>query len=318
MTTAVHTTNRPAYVPPASAAIFALLGLIDIGLQGVVGSSIARPLGVSITLAMLGLVTLVALVPARRGSRPGLVTAVIARIISAVLACGALVAGAPAWVMAVAGFVIVATIVALILLPTAARSVTVGRNRFIVIGAIVGVAWAASLRGFMAQLAGVESTFTMAGTFGVILPTGAVVGALLGWAEYQHRSGQQYRSLILAPLLIGIIPTLATATLDPSPIVLALFAMAGGYAISGRGPLWTRAVAGMVNLAGVVVTFLAAKPFPELSYATPHGLWFDTLAASLGTVLALACAIPMRRPETIGPSAAGEVTEGRVSTGADG
>jgi hypothetical protein len=197
-----------------------------------------------------------------------------------------------------------------------------GRNRFIVIGALVGVAWAASLRGFMAQLAGQDSTFTMAGTFGIILPTGTIVGALLGWAEYQHRSGHQYRPLILAPLLIGIIPTLATATPDPSPIGLALLAMAGGYAISGRGPLWTRAVAGIVNLAGVVVTFLAPKPSPDLSYTTPHGLWFDTLGASLGMVLALACAIPMRRPETIGPPVAGEgggeVTEGRVPAGADG
>jgi hypothetical protein len=116
MTTAAQATSRPTYLPAASAAIFALLGLIDIGLLGVVGSSIAPPLGVSIAFAMLGLVTLLALVPARRGSRPGLITAVIARVISAVLACGAFIAGAPAWVMAVEGFVIVATIVALILL----------------------------------------------------------------------------------------------------------------------------------------------------------------------------------------------------------
>jgi hypothetical protein len=118
MTTAVQTTTtkRPAYLPVAPAAIFALLGLLDIGLLAVVGSSIAPPLGVSITLAMLGLVTLVALVPARRGSRPALITAVIARIVSALLAFGAFIAGAPAWIMAVEGFLIVATIVALILL----------------------------------------------------------------------------------------------------------------------------------------------------------------------------------------------------------
>ncbi len=73
--------------------------------------------------------------------------------------------------------------------------------------------------------------------------------------------------------------------------------MVGGYAVSGRGPLWTRIVAGIVNLAGIVVTFLAPKPFPDLSYTTPHGAWFDTLAASLGVTLALACSIPMRRPE---------------------
>jgi hypothetical protein len=171
-----------------------------------------------------------------------------------------------------------------------------GRIRFIVIGAVLGVAWAASLRGFMQQLAGLDSRFTFTGTFGIILPTGTIVGALLGWAEYQHRAGHQYRLLILAPLLIGVIPDLATATADPSPIALALLAMAGGYAVSGRGPLWTRIAAGIVNLAGVAVTFLAPKPSPDLSTATPHGLWFDTLGASLGVVLALACCIPMRRP----------------------
>jgi hypothetical protein len=133
-----------------------------------------------------------------------------------------------------------------------------GRIRFIVTGAVIGLAWAASLRGYMQQLAGLDSTFTFTGTFGIIIPTGTIVGALLGWAEYQHRSGHQHRLLILAPLLIGAIPSLATVTLDPAPIGLALLAMAGGYAVSGRGPLWTRIVA----------------------------------------VLALACAIPMRRPAT--------------------
>ncbi len=181
-----------------------------------------------------------------------------------------------------------------------------GRVRFIVIGAIVGIAWAASLRGFMQQLAGPESTFTFTGTFGIIIPTGAIVGALLGWAEYQHRSGHQYRMLVLVPLLIGIIPDLATATLDPGPIGLALVAMVGGYAISGRGPRWTRIVAGAVNLSGVAVTFLAPKPYPDLSATTPHGAWFATLGSSLGLVLALACSIPMRRSGTDHSSSLGD------------
>lgn len=116
MTSAVRTTTRSAYLPLSSAAIFALLGLIDLALLGVVGSAIAPPLGISITVAVLGLVTLAALVPARRGSRPALITAVAARVISAVLAGAAFVAGAPAWVLVVEGFVIVATIVALVLL----------------------------------------------------------------------------------------------------------------------------------------------------------------------------------------------------------
>ena len=82
------------------------------------------------------------------------------------------------------------------------------------------------------------------------------------------------------------------------PIGLALVATTGGYALSGRGPRWTRIVAGIVGLSGIAGTFLAPKPYPYLSYTTPQGAWFDTLAASLGVVLTLACSIPMRRADT--------------------
>jgi hypothetical protein len=106
MTTMSGISARPAHLPATPAVIFAVLGVIDIALLGVVGSSIA----------LLGLVTLMALVPARRGSRPALVTVVAARVISALLAFAAFFAHAPVWVMAVEGPVIVATIVGLALL----------------------------------------------------------------------------------------------------------------------------------------------------------------------------------------------------------
>ena len=180
-----------------------------------------------------------------------------------------------------------------------ARSLNMGRIRLISLGAVLGLAWAASLRGFMQQLAGPTSTFTFTGTFGVIIPTGVAVGALIGWAEHQRRIGRPIWLLIFSPLLIGIIPTLAGGELDFGPIGLALVAMTGGYALSGRGPRWARIVAGIVGLSGVAETFLAPKPYPYLSYTTPQGAWFDTLAASLGVVLALACSIPMRRADTV-------------------
>ena len=115
-------------------------------------------------------------------------------------------------------------------------SLKTGRVRFILVGAVVGIAWAASLRGFMSELAGPDTTFTFSGTFGIIYPAGVVVGALLGWAEYQRRTGLQYRLLIAAPLLIGIIPVLFTAQLDMGPVGLALLAMAGGYSRVRPGP----------------------------------------------------------------------------------
>jgi hypothetical protein len=95
------------------------------------------------------------------------------------------------------------------------------RIRLILVGAVLGLAWAAALRGYMMQLAGPTSTFTFSGTFGIILPTGTLVGALLGWAEYQRRAGRWYPLLIGAPLLLAILPSLLTAGLDLAPVGLA-------------------------------------------------------------------------------------------------
>ena len=153
------------------------------------------------------------------------------------------------------------------------------RIRFVLVGAVAGVAWAASLRAFMQQLAGPDSTFSFAGTFGIIIPAGVAVGALLGWAEYQRRTGSQHRLLVLAPLLLGVVPlvqpgaiqALVTTGDGSGPVGLALLAMIGGYSVSGRGPRCTRIAAGIVALAGILATFLAPKPYPELSTTTPLG-----------------------------------------------
>src|SRR4029453_14755214 len=57
------------------------------------------------------------------------------------------------------------------------------------LGGVCGLAWAAALRGFMAQVAGAESGVSWGGTFGWILLPGVVTGLLLGWAEYLRRPG---------------------------------------------------------------------------------------------------------------------------------
>src|SRR3954462_9637459 len=107
-------------------------------------------------------------------------------------------------------------------------------------GAVVGLAWAASLRVLMAEFAGPESTFDWFGTFeGVLLP-GAVVGALLGWAA-RH----QNRWLVAAPLVFVLFtPTVLASVfvdgLGGGAIAVPLIGMAGGYALAGRGPRWAR------------------------------------------------------------------------------
>jgi len=115
MTATHETLARPAFPGNAATAIFATLGLIDVALTAVIGSSGAPPLIVSLGVAVLGVGTLLALVPARRGSRGALTAVVVTRVISAALAVPAFFLNAPAWVMAVEGFVIVATITALVL-----------------------------------------------------------------------------------------------------------------------------------------------------------------------------------------------------------
>ena len=115
MTAIRETLARPLSLGNAPAAIFALLGLIDVALAGVIGSPDAPPLIVSLGVAALGLITLLALVPARRGSRGALIAIVVTRVISAALAVPAFFLNAPAWVMIVEGFVIAGTITALVL-----------------------------------------------------------------------------------------------------------------------------------------------------------------------------------------------------------
>ena len=107
---------RPTPLTATTITIFAVLGVIDVALVGAIGYDDPPPLAVSLGVAALGLITLVALLPAHRGSGSALATIVVVRVISALLAVPAFFLGAPAWAMAIEGFVIVATITALFLL----------------------------------------------------------------------------------------------------------------------------------------------------------------------------------------------------------
>ena len=117
MTTTHEAAIRPSALPDAPASIFAVLGLIDLALTAVIGSADAPPLVVTLGAGALGLITLLSLVPARRGSRPALIAIVVTRVISAGLfAAPAFFLGAPGWVLAVTGFIVAGTIIALVLL----------------------------------------------------------------------------------------------------------------------------------------------------------------------------------------------------------
>jgi hypothetical protein len=177
----------------------------------------------------------------------------------------------------------------------------------VVIGAICGLAWAAGLRAFMAELVGFASRFDWVGTFGVILLPGALTGGLLGWAESLRRAGgaPHWRWLALAPLVLAVVPLvrpgafieLVTTGIGGAAVGVALIGIGGGYAISGRGRLWGRIVAGVLIGASLAATAFtpAAIGGEMLTLTEPRGAWVAVLGVSFLLVLVLASSIPFRR-----------------------
>lgn len=177
-------------------------------------------------------------------------------------------------------------------------------------GGLCGLAWAAGLRGLMAQIADVSSV-SWSGTFGYILLPGLVIGMLLGWAEHLRRAGGRrgWRWLALSPLLFAAI-LFSEGPLGPLGILedgigggalgVPLYAMVGGYALSGRGPRWGRVLCGALALTAIPIWVLTVESFagPDLAVTTPRGLWVAIHYWALLAVFSLAAATPHRRPVT--------------------
>lgn len=198
------------------------------------------------------------------------------------------------------------------------------RRRALAAGAVGGLAWAGSLRAYMVELAGFGSRVDWVGTFAQILLPGAIVGALLGLAEYIRRTGGRrgWRWLAAAPVLFAIAPlltpgafiALVTTGIGGGAIAVPLIGVGGGYAISGRGALWSRIVTGV--LAVVLALAGAAAPFgmpAPARFLDPRDVWGALLFVSPAAVFAAACSIPHRavvaigsaieRPAPVAPSA---------------
>ena len=184
---------------------------------------------------------------------------------------------------------------------------TLGALPSAVLGAIGGVAWAASLRGWMAELVGFESTFDWIGTFGLILLPGAVVGLLLGLADYARRTGGRrgWRWLALAPLLFGVAPLvqpgaierLADSGIGSAGMGIAVLGILGGFAVSGRGPVWLRIVLGVLAAALVAAGAVASfgLDLPVVIDWEPRPVWAAVTFVTLMIVFVFACALPHRR-----------------------
>jgi hypothetical protein len=187
-----------------------------------------------------------------------------------------------------------------------------GATTTLLAGGVCGLAWAAGLRGAMAELAGAESTVSWSGTFVWILLPGVAVGALLGWAEHLRRTGGRrgWRWLALSPLLFASVlfsdPTdllqFFRDGIGGGALAVPLFGMLGGYALSTRGPLWARLAGRAVVLSPIAagaVAVLIGVP------VTAHGTWLGLYFYSFCLVLAMACTIPHRPVSARRPGLAG-------------
>lgn len=193
----------------------------------------------------------------------------------------------------------------------ASRMATIDRplqRSLVLLGGLLGLAWAAGLRGFMAQITE-DSSVSWSGTFGYILLPGLLIGLLLGWAEHLRASGGRrgWRWLALSPLLFaailfseGPLEVLGIFEngLGGGALGVPLYAMAGGYAVSGRGPLWGRLACGALALTVIPIWALTVESFagPELAVTTPRGLWVALYYYSFLALFMIAASIPHRAP----------------------
>lgn len=107
-------------ISKAGLTALALAGVLDLFQLFGIGSEDA-PTGVILTTAGLGLVTLLGVAAAWRGSRTGLLVAIGARIVDSALGIPAFFLDAPGWVLALITAMLVLTIAGVVLVAPALR-----------------------------------------------------------------------------------------------------------------------------------------------------------------------------------------------------
>ena len=191
------------------------------------------------------------------------------------------------------------------------RPIQTGRGAgvFVLAGTVLGLAWGCSFRGWMSIFAiqqGAVPHYSWEGTFGaVILPAG-IIGGVLGWAEYARRTGgrRYWRYTALAPFLFigfAIIYTpnffqiLSNTAEGSGALWTVAVGLAGGYAFSGRGPLWARIAAG-ISSAGTVAVFAVGTAIRD--GMQPREVFAGLTFALLMIVWIAACSIPHRKAKS--------------------
>jgi hypothetical protein len=172
-------------------------------------------------------------------------------------------------------------------------------------GALLGLAWACGLRGFMTQVTTDPSTVTWAGTFAWVLAPGVVTGLLLGWADHLRRTTARpaARWLVLAPftfaivLLVDVVSNGSTLEggVGGGTLGVPAYGAIGAYALAGRKP-WARLLCGLIALSAIPIWALTATGIggPSLSLSDPKGLWIALYYWTFLALLMMGCAIPLR------------------------
>ena len=178
------------------------------------------------------------------------------------------------------------------------RSVALG------VGAVCGLAWAATLRSFMWEVAGDGAGVQWAGTFVWVLLPGTVVGMLLAWGEHRRSSGPvpHRRWLVWSPMLFAAVllqdPVALVGGFDGgiglAAIAVPAMCMVGGYALARGGSPWLRGLAGLVISSAVPIWALTATDVggSSLSLGSPHGAWAAVLFWGLLATFSMAAALP--------------------------
>jgi hypothetical protein len=172
-------------------------------------------------------------------------------------------------------------------------------------GALLGLAWASGLRGFMTQVTTDPSTVTWAGTFAFVLAPGLVTGLLLGWAEHLRLTTARPagRWLVLAPfafaivLLVDVVSNGSTLQggVGGGALGVPAYGAIGAYALAGS-KTWARLLCGLTAFSAIPIWALTATGIggPSLSLTDPKGLWIALYYWTFLALLMMGCAIPLR------------------------
>jgi hypothetical protein len=170
-------------------------------------------------------------------------------------------------------------------------------NRFLVIGGVGGLAWAAALRGWMAQLANgmpdSQSQVTWLTHVLILLP-GVAVGVLLGYSAYLRASGQHgSRWLIFTPVLFAsalvdpkIFIGLITEGIGGGSLIVIATALSVGYVLTRARWSTKRALVALLGAFGLLVMFgMGEMAAPA---GTPRGVWVGLFRAGARPALGIA------------------------------